>query len=345
MRRLLLLLIAASSAGAAPASVPHYAEFGSWLVACDNMRSCEARGFDGKTEADLRIVRDAGDTPASVALTLSGRLDPDTLRLDEAPLPLVAGWTFKQEDGLATLSTVDPSAVRAFLRRVRDARRIAFGTEDAGVPLDGLTAALMRMDDVQGRAGTPTPLMSAAGPNAVARAPGLPSRPAWRAPAALSKRQASVLAATTRMAQAAALRVGDCDKTNGDQAHALDARHAVVVLSCMNHAYQSSSLVYVTPRRGGSAAEVALPLPTLPRQRDNALTEAGFNPASGTLSFGAKGRGLADCGLSASWVWSGGAFRLVEMTRQSRCGGAMPGDWPTLFRMAPLAGQRHMQNG
>ena len=201
MHRLLLFLIAASSASAAPASVPHYAEFGSWLVACDNMRSCEARGFDGKTEADLRVVRDAGETPVRIALTVSGRLDPDTLHLDGAPLHLAAGWTLKQEDGLATLSTVDPSAVRAFLRQVRDARRITFGAEDAGVPLDGLTAALLRMDDVQGRAGTPTPLMAAAGPNAVAEAPSLPGRPAWRPPAALSERQASVLAATTRMAQ------------------------------------------------------------------------------------------------------------------------------------------------
>ena len=62
------------------------------------------------------------------------------------------------------------------------------------------------------------------------------------------------------------------------------------------------------------------------------MVEASFDPASGTLSSGSKGRGLADCGSSEEWVWSGGAFRLKSLNHQEQCGGTSAGDWPPLYR-------------
>jgi hypothetical protein len=62
------------------------------------------------------------------------------------------------------------------------------------------------------------------------------------------------------------------------------------------------------------------------------FTEADFEPSTGTLSLAAKGRGLADCGMSASWIWNGNTFDLSALSLQQACGGVAAGDWPTLFR-------------
>jgi hypothetical protein len=46
----------------------------------------------------------------------------------------------------------------------------------------------------------------------------------------------------------------------------------------------------------------------------------------------AKGRAMADCGMSANWIWDGTAFRLADMALQQSCGGIEASDWPVLFR-------------
>lgn len=46
------------------------------------------------------------------------------------------------------------------------------------------------------------------------------------------------------------------------------------------------------------------------------LTEPDFEPATGTLSTFAKGRGLGDCGLTARWIWDGDTFKLSALRPQ-----------------------------
>ena len=62
------------------------------------------------------------------------------------------------------------------------------------------------------------------------------------------------------------------------------------------------------------------------------MVDPEFDPATGILSTTSKGRGLADCGSSESWVWSRGAFRITALNYQDLCGGTAPGDWPPLVR-------------
>jgi hypothetical protein len=120
------------------------------------------------------------------------------------------------------------------------------------------------------------------------------------------------------------------------EAHALDANQALVFIPCLMGAYQDSSLAFIASRQGNGAQRLIAPTPYAGNDADRSgadfFTEGSFDPKSGTLSMAAKGRGLADCGMSASWIWSGTSFRLSEMTLQKSCGGIAPGDWPTLFR-------------
>ena len=48
----------------------------------------------------------------------------------------------------------------------------------------------------------------------------------------------------------------------------------------------------------------------------------------------AKGRGLADCGSSASWAWDGKMFRLASYQSLGLCRGAPPGTWLSRWQTA-----------
>jgi hypothetical protein len=122
-------------------------------------------------------------------------------------------------------------------------------------------------------------------------------------------------------------------------AHALSKTEALVLLPCLFGAYQTASLGILVDRRNETVSHLDLPLSfagnPAPDDPTDMLTEPDFAPTTGTLSMQAKGRGLADCGIAASWIWDGTRFELAALTYQDACGGAEPGDWPGLYRSRP----------
>lgn len=166
--------------------------------------------------------------------------------------------------------------------------------------------------------------------------PALPRRGPWLAPTPLAGSEVQSLGRAVRRAQAATLAQASCARLaeETDEAFALDARRALVLLPCDLAAYQGSMLVFVVARANDHTDRFAPRLPTLTEPAD-VLVNAGFDPKLGTLSMAAKGRGIGDCGMMAEWGWTNGGFHLVSMARQDACGGAEPGDWPVTFRTAP----------
>lgn len=336
MHRLLLLAALLLLPAAAPLpAVPLYRQFGRWLVACDNTRACVARGFDEVTRAQLDVVRPAGATRPKFILSAADPFDVAALRLDGRPLPLPDPAWSKSTDNA---STDDPAAIDAFVALARDGHVLTLDPAPLRndpawtIPLDGFTAALLLVDAVQGRPGTATALVAARGPAATLPALPVPAAPRWTAPPPLTGSETKEL-----LRQAARLRspaFDPCEVHEPPTVFALDAGHALAIRPCYMAAYQGSSVVAVLPRRGGPARPVKLPLPGVPRDATDGpgMVDPGFDPATGILSTLSKGRGLADCGSSESWIWSGGAFRLKELSFQDQCGGTEPGDWPTLFR-------------
>ena len=333
MTRSYLVLAAIMLAAASPA--PVYRSFGRWLVACDNTRSCIARGFDEGTSAELDVARDAG--PAKAVLTLSAEdpIQAAAVQIDGHALALSApAWVSK--DGV--LSTSDPAAVDAFIAAVRNGDTITLDhgpskdDQPRTVPLAGFTAALLLVDAVQGRPGTPGALITSGGTASVPAAPHLPPAPVWVVPPKLSHAEEERL---TKQAGGLHSPFFDpCTVTDPAEVYPLDAAHALAIRPCYLAAYQGSSVVAVLPRGGGAPVPVKLALPGVP---DNAsdgpdMVDPEFDPAAGLLSTHSKGRGLGDCGSEEEWVWSGGAFRLKALSYQDQCGGTAPGDWPTLYR-------------
>ena len=330
---------------AAAPPVQSYDTYKSWFVVCDNTVYCEAKGFDQEEggRAQLSITRAAGPRgKLHAAITAENAFGAGDIRLDGRTLRLPAGWHRADPavDGTG-FATDSVAALRNFVRQIRNGQALILPGDSVRIPLDGLTAALLRMDDRQGRAGGETAVLDA-GPVPAAKVPAapLPPRiPSHPITASLGKQEAAVLIAETRRSGAGVLRGQQCDTDVGSMepaAYALDHRRALVLIPCVMGAYQGSFIGFVTDRSGSDVHELKL---SVPYQGDHdpdhgattLLTEGEFDPATGMLSMSDRGRGLADCGLAARWVWDGERFRLAFLSAQHRCGGE-PGDWPVLFR-------------
>ncbi|MCS4508772.1 DUF1176 domain-containing protein [Xylophilus ampelinus] len=342
-----LVALSVFAAQAASPAVPAYREFKDWIVACDNVRRCEARLAPAAGDTlpmRLLVAREAGPAGA-VGLDLAGEkpLSADALRLDGAALtgadrPAAAGsaWT---NDGEGSYRLQGEPALE-MARRLEQARQMAVQQSDGPLQLslDGLAAALRFIDDVQGRVGTLTALhQPGAGPvSQVPAAPALPVVQAAAAPTPLADTQAFAAAVRTRNA---ALVARKCDAPRGasDDAMPLTDTDALVLLRCWSGAYQSAALVLRVPRSAPQQARpVALPdvpggLPVGKNDDPSVATEAFYDPATATLSSFAKSRGIGDCGIARSWVFDGTAFQPASRDEQRRCAGS-PGDWPALYR-------------
>jgi hypothetical protein len=335
-----LAALAAAAAAPMPAR-PVYREIKDFVVACDNLRTCVVRwapedGDDG-FGAYLAITREGGATGA-IRVELAApeenrRPLVRTLMLDGRPLGRDLPWRGEESPAL------EGEQALAFVRAARNGEVLTFsdGVETRSVTLRGLTAALLAIDEAQGRLGTVGAYVrTGAAPNATVPAPPpLPVIVARRADAALTA--PAGFAAQVRRANARAL--SDCDEArqDADAAYPLTRGEVLVALGCMMHAYQSSMLLLRAPRDAPERAQlVVMPMaagdqPPGPDDRGR-FVEGEWDPKTASFFEAAKGRGLGDCGLSTSWVFDGAAFRLAEAHRMNRCAGGPPGDWPTVYR-------------
>jgi len=337
---LALLVNAGSAASQHAEPIQSYDSYQSWFVVCDNTLSCVAKGFDDTSGgAEIRIEREAGASGALVASISSvASFVPHDIKIDGAPAGLHgAEWKYTSSQGGSSLTTNDFATVRTLVQQLRNASKVTMG--EATVPLNGFSAAVLRLDDRQGRIGGETALLKTGlkAASDVPAAPLLPHIPSHPIPERLTPGEEEQLIALVRADQKAVFVKEECgDTPQQPEAYALDEAQALVLIPCIMGAYQGSSLAFIAQRGSGQAQRLIAPTPYLGNDPDRAnaayVTEGSFDAERGMLSMAAKGRGLADCGMLASWIWDGGAFRLSEMSLQQSCGGIEPGDWPALFR-------------
>ena len=334
-----LVALAAATAAPLPAR-PVYREIKDFVVACDNLRACVARWAPdlGGGGGYLRIERDAGPS-GGVRITLAGqeggRPDVRSLKLDGRPVARTLRWRGAEE------MTVEGDEALGLARALSEGGVLGYaeGGEPVEMSLGGLKAGLLAIDEVQGRLGTVGAFVRVgATPNAaVPPPPPMPVLVARRADPALTV--PAGFAARVRRAQAGALERNACDdeRKEADEAYVLNRGEVLVLLGCMMHAYQSSMLLLRAPRHAPERAKlVVMPLaagdqPPGPEDQGRYI-EGGWDAETASFFEAAKGRGLADCGSSTTWVFDGAAFRLAEASRLHRCPGGPPGDWPTVYR-------------
>lgn len=327
------LALVAATAGAAHFTIK------DWEVACDNTRACEAVGYQAD-EGDsapvaLWLGRPAGPAGA-VAAKLSAinqdetAVGPLTLRVGQLTL---AGLTSEAELTPAQIARLLPALLDAGHADVTD------GKTKWRLSLAGMKAALLKMDDLQGRVGTVTALVKPGSKPASAVLPALPT-PVLRglAPVAERKQDAALLPVI-----AGKLPKRGCDEQpdliGGGESQSviyrLSASKVLLLIECGRGAYQSSFAVWTANDKAPYAAQ-RVKLTDADGAPDNELLNASFD--KGELGSFAKGRGLGDCNVQASWLWTADGFKLSSASSARLCrgipGGYMLSDWSAKPRRA-----------
>lgn len=327
------------------AVAPETREFRDWRAVCDNGDRCVAyAGSDAGVW--IMIRRDAGpgaaptitaghgpaygdEGPPEAALTFDGQAQP----LRQAP-----------DVGLS----VPPADVMRALSRLAAAKTIRLSVTDEGaeIPAAGASAAMLWIDERQGRLGTVDALIRR-GDRPAASAPAAPVLP--RVVAAPPIDQTGLGAGNSPLngagkapvlpAPVAALsEATTCRKEVGDYvrdavlAARLDPRTELWGVPCSAGAYNVSYALFMTGPGGTDPRPADLPGARRDEVGNDWLTNPVFDPQTRVLSHFPRGRGIGDCGVIQSWTWTDRGFALTEEKIMGDCWGMASNRWPTTWR-------------
>ncbi len=329
------------------AEEPALKAFGDWQVGCDNVQHCAALSLppeaDG-TIAYLRLDRVAGpDAPVELVLRLFGDWAatsmPIQLTLDADPFPI-------QNEAVQTIAgnemlslTFLPAEVDAFIEGARKAEKLSISAPGvkAEVSLSGAVAALLWLDERQGRLDTPSALIRKGSGKVAPAALALPVLAAKAASGTLPEKDAGTLTSALR-AQFKRLEDDSCEDDEGliasDAAWALDGNRRLIALGCSTGAYNLMTGFWIVDGDDVTAASPVVFPQGEGETADNMLINADFDPKTGHLDFFSRGRGIGDCGSIGSYVWTGDAFVRTAFSMMGECRGIGAEDWIPLYRSA-----------
>jgi invasion protein IalB len=319
---LLLLCICATARGEEAAGV-HF-EHGDWEVACDNTLTCRIAGYcAGEGGGSVLITRAAGPNAplagkATVATISNERLSPPvlTLRIDGKPKGKLK---LEEVQGVYPLTQAQIQALLAAARRDGTVEFVG-DAESFTLSGKGISAVLLKADEMQGRIGTPGALIRK-GDNLeesvfpprpvpvirVAKVSNAPDR-ALTAPEVATLKPLLMQNAK-----------GQCNLLDEPESTAeadfflipLDEQHVLISTLCNRGAYDQTSVFWVMDK--------ALKNPP----KSVMITGGGYY--KGEISDSYKIRGWGDCWGKESMVWDGQAFRLSELRTTGMCRGIHAG--------------------
>lgn len=316
---------------AAPASVSF--EHKDWQVVCDNTLTCRAAGYSVEDDptGSVLMTRKAGpQTPVTVQVVLA---DMDESEPPSSPTKLALWINGKSLGALTpgdndTWRLTDEQAAQ-MIAAVKGSGKVEFrgGAKPFVLSGDGASAALLKVDDVQGRIGTPGAL-SKKGNKSETSVTAAIAAPVIQA-ATVSKGEARTLSAAeakklTPQLLATLGKDDECDRLANPEEETvkgdndltltpLDARHGLVSALCWRAAYNEGYGYWVVDN--------AL------QEKPQFVTSSGTDYSNGAITLAQRGRGIGDCWASAEWVWDGEAFRrssegTTGLCRGIRAGGA-----------------------
>lgn len=310
--------------------------FNSWQVSCNAYTHCAATtkpviGSVRGLPADyiLQVARQPYETYWEISFIAHLALPVDNgevlVSVDEAITSLNAPDEFAAFGALNSYYFFGDK-VQAIMDQMTPGETLSvqFTSENGGggapiFPLSGLTAALLWIDEQQGRIGS----------ERVAKAP-----PANRQ--IVATRDPEPIPDTLLARHAAN---SQCEPPNllvnrADQwSFRMSATETLHMLPCWSAAYNFGWLVYVQNQYETRQQYFAFPSQAGGWMASADLTNAGYDAQTLTLSSFAKGRGLGDCGTSGIWQWDGYTFALLEFSAKYECDGeGYPGEFPIIYR-------------
>ncbi len=350
-RRLLTAALAPAFglALAGPAlALPGSKIFRDWTAGCDNLKSCTALSLpaDGLDDFGyLKLERPGG--PGS-AVTLSLKLRSESfkaplsaqLSLDGAPFP-AGGKPLPATLGDVQVAVIDfaPADRDTLIEAARKAAKLTavLAGKRYEISLAGSVAALLWIDEQQGRLGATSALIRKGATTAIPAAPTMPvvvarATDALPAPdAKATKTLTTALRRHLKQRDPDACEDFDAGTQEAGGAWALHGGLRLVGLLCSRGAYNMTMSYWTLP--GSDAAQarkVAFPQPD-GSAPENFLVNGEYEPTTGQFSFFNKGRGIGDCGSNGGYAWTGTGFVLTSFTGLGACRGLID-DWLPLWR-------------
>jgi Protein of unknown function (DUF1176) len=307
-----------------------------WEVACDNTRTCRAAGYqadDAENPVSLLLTRAAGPNQPVQALVALGRYGDEPEALAQATTTLhlrVNGQTlgpmpWLDEPQRFGLTAPQLQAVLKALPRARARIEFTHGRTVWALSDQGATAVLLKMDDAQGRVGTPGALARPGNrpesqalpplPAPVVKAARVPELPPGAAADRIPGLNKPAMAA---LRQALLGDAGDKRDTEllppeeqGFRFEPLGGGQWLASTLCWRAAYNEGYCMWVVNER--------------PPHQPRLVTEMASDHTRGVITSGQKGRGLGDCWASESWTWNGRAFVHTEASTTGQCKLIAPG--------------------
>ena len=319
-----------------------------WQVVCDNTRTCRAAGYASEALIDepasilFTALPKAALPKAQIQFISKASKDKAELWLNNKNYGLLQP---NKEDSL--LYDLSAKQTQALLDHARIATKIEIRAGDNHWQISdkGVSAVLLKLDDVQGRVGTPIALISKNNPNRQRPKAALP-KPIIKKAFAYSAKDNKTLAPSKlayfqknidnwvdiNVEQLIGSKdaMGDCElinpKTETYQRMSeygstmldwdfipVDDRYTLAAHSCWLGAYNSSNGYWLIDNAKPSK-------PTL-------ITTAGNDYFNGDISATHKDRGIGDCWNRTAWIWNGETFAKSEESSTGMCRGFAGGAW------------------
>lgn len=324
-------------------------EFRDWWAVCDNGNACSAFGFGPDDGAAWIRIEMAPGPNAEPRITF-GSFVPDGSQVRRTLAIITDSGNINADPSGGTGGDVWVGQVNGQTRRavtaVANTRRLQIQAgQIVDISASGASAALLWIDERQGRLNTPTALLRR-GANPATGVPQAPMLPVVVAAPAADQTGFGDENQTLPQALRALPAVRDCLDASAHSdwlaknimSARLDARSELWAVPCDAGAYNVMHQWFITGPGGtapravdllGSEQRRAQPGDDWP---DNMTVNGGYDPAARTISAFAKARGLGDCGTSQTWTWTGRDFELSEERAMGECAGVPYDHWPTTWR-------------
>lgn len=307
--------------------------FRDWTAVCDNGNDCAAYGPAEDNGGYIMVKMAAGPDARPQVYADSWALEAPTevLRLD------IDGRNYSgktENRGELNVLTIDRPSDQ-LMNAIANGRAMTLSANgtSVSVSLSGAAAALLWIDERQGRLGTTTALIRK-GNRPASSVPAAPALPRVTAPPAVAQ---SNLPQTLSPRVTALPRARECaseyvSRTHGKDdwaVHRLGANTLLWELPCGAGAYNFSQAYVISANDGSGARAVDF---ATPRGPNEALVNSDFDSATNTISAFGKGRGIGDCGTMGSWTWTGREFVLKSENNMGDCLGIHWDLWPSTWR-------------
>ncbi|HWU63000.1 MAG TPA: DUF1176 domain-containing protein [Ensifer sp.] len=338
------------------ASAGAYKSFGKWEVSCTNGRNCELRFFDtdNKAGASAFLTRDIGPgTPTALAIGLPGDVFGEAAKdltiaisIDGAAEQSFGPEKLTYDGNASAWRLAGDIATDGLIEALRKGKVIAVTahaggqTAKASIPLDGMAASLLFLDDTQNRVGHTDALVSKGDKPPTALPPVTDIRTFADVPSAIR-----------------------ANFTNEDATCGGVDESTLSALGGFTRRYAETEALYVVPCGAPGAYNVPfvayyqlesmleqVQFPVMAKEGPSVAT-TGYNldydEKNDTMASFFKGRGLGDCGSFYKWkISEGGAGRaliLVKQTDKDDCDGKYgdgPESWAQAWPQTGPAGQK-----